>query len=285
VIVDEEDLLPDSEDTLQDRLTKAESLYDERPPITDIMFNDRGTQLLYFYQACTIHKMYQNVHDAISSSQSSQLWFNSSRVQFSDALVLPFSIGIPFFGTHRTYDVPPDRQMCQWRYLSFGIATHRKENWTVACLLRSESHCRASHCGHVLNRERGRRLNNWTVVARLWGYRNPTNSLGCIVAVSGSGTRIAVANWNVVYIWALNPSALIEDNRDGFYPVSWTSAGSGTIELRPVVFRLDAVCFKMWFADRENELLALTDRGLVYWDLDPRGTGRTVARPLLLNRP
>lgn len=170
--------------------------------------------------------------------------------------------------------------MCRWRYLSFGTATHLEENWTVACLLKSEAHCQARNCGHVLNRARGRRLNVWTVVARLWGYKKPTNSLGCIIATTESGNRIAVANWNMLYVWALDPHELIDENISHFYPEMWRSGNSKVVELRPIVLHLEAVCFKLNFTDKENELVALTDRGLMVWDLGPQGTGARMTRNL-----
>lgn len=202
-------------------------------------------------------------------------------VQFSDTLSLLFSIAIPFFGTHARRN-ENNTEMCHWQYLSFGVATHRKENWTVACLLKSEARCQAQNCGHVLNLDRGRRFSQWTIVARLWGFQNPTNSLGCKIAASDRGTRLAVANWNVIYVWALEPDALIEENANGFYPSYFRSTSSGMIELRPIVLPLDAVCFKLGFTHQEDELIAITDRGVMYWDLGPLGKGQRITQRLTL---
>ena len=97
--------------------------------------------------------------------------------------------------------------------------------------------------------------------------------------MSPGGTRIAMSNWNVIYIWALEPSSLIEDNADGFYPPTLESASSGMIELQPAILPLEAVCFKLRFLDKEDELLAFTDRGVVHWDLGPLARGeREVTR-------
>lgn len=249
---------------------------DEKGPVIDLAFNDRFSQLLYYYRAQSIYGSFQRINIFSSSVFRPKLHENSCAVQFSESLSLMFSIAIPFFGKHETrHAVNP--QTCRWQYLSFGIATHREENWTVACLLKSEALCRARNCGHVLNLERGRRFLDWTVVGRLWGFQDSTNSLGCIVAASNHGTRLAVANWNTIYIWALEPNALIERNASGFYPPCSQSASSGMIELRPVTLQLGAVCFKLRFTDKEDELLALTDRGVVYWNFGPLGKGeRTV---------
>ncbi|KAF4217118.1 hypothetical protein CNMCM8980_006418 [Aspergillus fumigatiaffinis] len=257
------------------------SPYDNGPAI-DISFNDRSSQLLYYHRAQTLYGSFQRIQSINSHplvDPQPTLYQNACMVQFSDTLSLLFSIAIPFFGTHARRN-EDNIEMCHWRYLAFGIATHRKENWTVACLLKSEARCQAQNCGHILNLDRGRRFSQWTIVARLWGFQNPTNSLGCKIAASDRGTRLAVANWNVIYVWALEPNALIEENANGFYPTSFRSTSSGVIELRPIVLPLDAVCFKLGFTHQEDELIAITDRGLMYWDLGPLGKGQRITQRL-----
>ncbi|KAL6231775.1 hypothetical protein BDW75DRAFT_219331 [Aspergillus navahoensis] len=232
------------------------------PMVRDMVFNDRSSQLLYYYQARTLYASFQK----LGSSEFPVLYENSTSVQFTNGLSLLFSIGVPFFGTHETRDVE-GLAVCRWIYLSLGIATHRKENWTVACLLRSEASCRASNCRHILNLDRGRRLRDWGVVARLYGFRDSKDTLGSKVATSPKGTRIAVTNWNVLYIWALEPGALINMDPENYYHPSWRSSSTGQIELRPIVLRLDAVCFQLRFTEKEDELVAITDRGIMLWNL------------------
>jgi hypothetical protein len=265
----------------RDRQEGLSSPYDNGPAI-DISFNDRSSQLLYYHRAQTLYGSFQRIQSINSHplvDPQPTLYQNACMVQFSDTLSLLFSIAIPFFGTHARRN-EDNIEMCHWRYLAFGIATHRKENWTVACLLKSEARCQAQNCGHILNLDRGRRFSQWTIVARLWGFQNPTNSLGCKIAASDRGTRLAVANWNVIYVWALEPNALIEENANGFYPTSFRSTSSGVIELRPIVLPLDAVCFKLGFTHQEDELIAITDRGLMYWDLGPLGKGQRITQRL-----
>lgn len=280
MVVDERGLWPKREEG-QGRLALGQP-YSELGPVTRLAFNDRCSQLLYYYRGSTLYRCYQNIQtgNPLQPPGASASHLNYCRVQFSDSLALPFSVAIPFFGTHNTYRTEHNHEVCRWRYLSFGTATHIEENWTVACLLKSEAHCQARNCGHELNRERGRRLNMWTIVARLWGFQKPTNSLGCIIATAETGTRIAIANWNLIYVWALDPHELIEENPSDFYPESWRSGNPNVVELRPIVLRLEAVCFKLSFTQNENELVALTDRGLMVWDLGPRGTGARNTRIL-----
>ncbi|RAK75565.1 putative protein tyrosine phosphatase (Pyp1) [Aspergillus fijiensis CBS 313.89] len=256
---------------LQGRLARGLYPYDSSS-VVGLRFNDKSSQLLYYYRAQTLYGSFQRI-DMSSFPIQPTLYENSCPVQFTDSLSLLFSIEVPFFGTHET-QVLDGFARCQWKYLAFGLATHREEKWTVACLLTSETFCRAQNCQHVLQLERGRRLPDWSVVARLWGFQHSTNSLGCIVAASRQGTRLAVANWKTVYVWALEPRALIEENSNGFYPLASQAQDSGMIELRPIVLSLEAVCFQLHFSEEENGLIAITDRGVMCWDLGPRGGGR-----------
>ncbi|KKK14438.1 hypothetical protein P175DRAFT_0460728 [Aspergillus ochraceoroseus IBT 24754] len=244
----------------------------ERRLITDLEFNDRSMQLLYYYQSRTLYRAFQSC-----LSESPHLYRNSTPVTFTPSLSLLFSIGIPFFGTHET-ESQNGFETCRWRYLALGIATHRQENWTVACLMRSEAVCRASNCGHELNLDRGRRLTDWVIAARLWGFRDATSSLGCKVATSRDGTRIAVSNWKTIYVWALDPGSLIDLNENEYYPPSWQSSETGLIDLPPMVLHTGAVCFQLCFTREENELVAITDQGFMLWDLRASGTGNRTSQ-------
>ncbi|PYH47265.1 putative protein tyrosine phosphatase (Pyp1) [Aspergillus saccharolyticus JOP 1030-1] len=260
---------------LQSRLARGLPPYDNSS-VVGLRFNDKSSQLLYCYRGQTLYGSFQRV-DMSSFPIQPTLYENSCPVQFTDSLCLLFSIEVPFFGTHETQFLDGFAR-CQWKYLSFGLATHREEQWTVACLLKSETFCRAQNCQHVLQLERGRRLPDWTVVARLWGFQPSTNSLGCIVAASRQGTRLAVANWKTVYVWAIEPNVLIEENSNGYYPLASQAPDSSMIELRPIALTLEAVCFQLQFAQEENGLIALTDKGVMCWDLSSRGRGRRLVQ-------
>lgn len=241
-------------------------------PTVRLTFNDRGLQLLHYYRARTLYGAFQRLYmHPQEDHPQAKVRGNACTVSFSDALSLQFSIGIPFFGTHQA-GVGSDGLFCHWKYLALGIATHRVENWTVACLLVSEAYCRSHHCGHVLNLDRGRRYDDWTVVAQLGGYRESNTSHGSLAAASMPGTRIAIASWKTVSIWALHPRELIDGEGDEFYPESWTNS-DGLTELQPVVIQLDAVCSQLRFTDSEDRLVAITDRGFLTIDLRPDGRG------------
>ncbi|KAJ5143071.1 uncharacterized protein N7515_001858 [Penicillium bovifimosum] len=246
-------------------------------PVVKLTFNDRGFQLLYHYRAQNVYGDFQRIHHLPGRGQGEhrpRLNANACTVQFSPSLSLQFSIGIPFFGTHEFGD-PDHGGRCHWQYLAFGIATHRVEQWTVACLLKSETYT-GRRCTHLLNLGRGRRFDHWQIVAQLGGFRELTTSQGSRVATSRRGTRIAVANWKTLYVWALNPFELIEGNRTGYYPPSWESSTSA-IELRPVVIQLEAVCSQLRFTEKEDELVAITDHGLMYLPLGYSGNDKRLA--------
>lgn len=242
-----------------------------RGPAVRLAFNDRGHQLLYHYRAQTLYGSFQRLHAPHQSRPAKPLSENECIVPYSNSLSLRFSIGIPFFGTHKPHESLPGGT-CHWQYLAFGIATHRVEKWTVACLLKSEAFPRAQHCHHIFNLDRGRRFDNWQIMARLAGFEESTTSHGSRVAASPLGTRIAVANWKTLRVWALEPHEVIEGNTTGYYPPSWES-DSGLIELRPVVIPLDAVCSQLKFTNKEDELVAITDRGVMYLNIGPSGRG------------
>lgn len=249
-------------------------------PVIDLTFNDRLSQLLYYYRGQTLYGSFQRIDTATDSIQPT-VHRNTCLVEISDSSILNFSIAIPFFGTHQTIQ-RAQLQMCHWKYLAFGIGRHQNGNQTIACLLKSEAICRSFRCGHQLNLDRGRRFADWTVVGQLTGYRDSTNSLGCIVAASRGGTRLAVANWNVIHIWAIEPNALIEENESGFYPSIVQCPNTGIVMLEPVVLQLGAVCFKLRFTDNENELLAITDRGVMCWNLGALNKGERTSHKLNL---
>ncbi|RMJ26874.1 F-box domain protein [Aspergillus sp. HF37] len=229
--------------------------------------------LLYYFKMDTVSSMFQEINQIHFAGVEE----NDCTVRFAESLNLSFSVARPFYGAHPVCSLqgPQTRTL-----LSFGTATHRTEGWTVACVLKTETDC-PGDCAHSYPElEDGISVDNWTVAARLWGFARPTSSLGCIVATSQQGTRIAVANWKTLYVWALNPDTLADDNEDGFYPPSSYSTRTGLIELRPIVLQLHAVCFRLRFMRGDNELLAITDRGVMYWDLSPQGKGERTSHRL-----
>ncbi|CAG7917951.1 unnamed protein product [Penicillium olsonii] len=232
-------------------------------PVVKLAFNDRGFQLLCHYRAQPLYGSFRALYNTHLQGELGPSIANRCNVQFAPNLSLQFSIGIPFFATHKTGNVA-NGIPCHWQYLAFGIATHRVENWTVACLLRSEAFPR-QRCTHVHNLDRGRRFESWKIMAQLGSYQQSTTSHGSQVAASRCGTRIAVADWKTLYVWALNPTEVL-DTESTFYPPSWISS-SDTPVLPPVILQLGAVCSQLRFTEKNSELIAITDRGVMHINL------------------
>lgn len=251
--------------------------------VTSLAFNDEGSQLLYSQPGDTLYRAFQNIHQEETNRVTcSKLYFNCTRVQVSLATRRRFHISIPFYGTHST-QVLSGRSICRWTYLSFGVQTQSEGQRPLACLLKSRAVCRFHHCTHVLNLDRGRRLNDWDIVAVLQDYPASSSSLGNVVAASLDGSRLAVASWKKVFIWVIEPNVVLETGA-GYYPKSWEKLSESEdrliFNLPPVMIDIDAVCFQMKFTENRDELLLLTDRGLIAWNLDPWGKGIQATRTL-----
>lgn len=245
---------------------------ERRGPAMGLAFKDEWSQLLHYHRGQTLYSSFQKLHSlpSMGASEQPKLARNACRVRFSDSLSLQFAIDLPFFSKHEPgHELPGGR--CHWQYLAVGIATHRVEHWTVACLLKSEAF--SGRCDHQRNLDRGRRFDQWQIMARLDGYHESNTSHRSLMTTSFRGTRIAAASWKTVTVWVLNPHALVEGNESGFYPESWTSSTIGVTELPPVVIDLGAVCSQIEFTVDENVLIAMTDRGLMLLKLKSDGRG------------
>lgn len=279
-------------------------------PVTRLAFSDNGRQLLYYTSNSTLHSFYQNLTQEYDS-ETDDVYFVTSEAHrnytmaraSSLGVTLLFSLAIPFFAGHDTYRDKDrgGRELCRWRYFTFATADQLYDGIAQqpvppdllpsrACVMMAESKVDANRCGHVVNLDRGRRLRNWTVVAYLAGYEPSTTSLGGITAATEDGTRFAFANWDTLYIWSMDPSELHratqeEESDQDFYPASWREHTIGTaVVLEPVVFKLGAVCHKLTFRPGGNgdEILAVTDRGIMVLSLGPKGTAKREGKTLEL---
>jgi hypothetical protein len=117
------------------------------------------------------------------------------------------------------------------------------------------------------------------VVGRLWGYKGaPMTSLPGIVTYSSNATRIAIADWDKILIWALNGDALIDyDAGSRYYDMVWDKIfHHDHVVLKPILLKAGSVVRQMAFGRNENELVALTSKGLQIWNLGASGTGSRV---------
>lgn len=135
-----------------------------------------------------------------------------------------FSVHVdtPFFGTHTTQlDEHNQHSFCFQHHLCLGVATLNLSNGAsedevkVLCILRSQNRFYPEGCDHRVSLSRMTHIsaNNSTIAARLWGWEEtPSNFSGKnTVAVSPGGTRIAIAMWNKVLVYPLNPKILCDE--------------------------------------------------------------------------
>jgi hypothetical protein len=130
-------------------------------------------------------------------------------------------------------------------------------------------------CNHrIILSEADRKTNSWSIRARLAGYERPDTTLCGVVAYSTGSTRIADASWAHIYVWALEPSQLTGDSLSyGYYH---GARGKQSVILFPAVVFAGSVVHQMAFSAKdENELWALTSRGLVRFNTGPSCSRKT----------
>lgn len=147
--------------------------------------------------------------------------------QYASTNVISFEgftvhVDTPFYGTHTTQlDDLNQQSYCFQHHLCLGIASLNLPNHVgddevrILCVLRSQNRYYPESCDHRVNFSRMTHVsaNNSTIVARLWGWEPlHTNLSGKeTVAVSPGGTRIAIAMWNKVLVYPLNPKVLCDE--------------------------------------------------------------------------
>lgn len=158
-----------------------------------------------------------------SSSQQDPLYASTNIINYDG---FSFHVETPFFGTHAThYDDLHQQSWCFLTHLCLGVTTidvggddddDEEKKVKVLCILRSQIRAYPESCKHDVGYSRMYHVSgqNATVVARLWGWEEMHTNLSGkeTVAISAEGTRIAIAMWNKVYVYALNPRILCAEN-------------------------------------------------------------------------
>lgn len=221
-----------------------------------------------------------------------------------------FKLGLPFFAIHERPTISPIQPppgsaevVCVTKYLKLGFDV--KEYCypndiyyppQTAVIFRQYVYRVHPFCNRQcdLNTVQPADSSN-KIVARLWGFHAPqTNKLG-VITTSPKGTRIAIAGWSKIMIWALDPLELIEEvNEDSVDDEALLVTGKEYFErelndhvkdtntialIRPVTLTSDdgAVVRQMKFAEGHSEgedtLIVMTDRGMVVYNLGPQAKG------------
>ena len=161
-----------------------------------------------------------------SSSQQDPMYASTNVISYDG-----FSIHVetPFFGTHAThYDDLHQQNWCFLTHMCLGVTTvdlgddddddddDEDKKVKVLCLLRSQIRAYPESCKHDVGYSRMYHVSgqNATVVARLWGWEEMHTTLTGkeTVAISDEGTRIAIAMWDKVYVYPINPRILCAEN-------------------------------------------------------------------------
>lgn len=153
-----------------------------------------------------------------STTQYDQ-YASTNVIQFDGFSVL---VDTPFFGTHTTQlDEINQQSYCFQHHLCLGVATlnmsigANEDEVKVLCILRSHNRYYPDGCEHRVSLSRMTHVsaNNSTIVARLWGWEEMHSSFSGkdVVAVSPGGTRIAIAMWDKILVYPLNPKVLCDE--------------------------------------------------------------------------
>ena len=123
------------------------------------------------------------------------------------------------------------------------------------------------------------RSSGTAVVARLWGFSQArVTSLPGIVAYSLKGSRIAIADWDKILVWALSPEILVDDDTGTrYYDMTWDdNFENDVVVLKPILLKAGSVVRQMVFGRSENELVVLTTVGVHIWNLGPSAKGMKI---------
>lgn len=133
-----------------------------------------------------------------------------------------------------------------------------------------------SACSHIVNSDEPQDLYPYAIpLARLCFFGPPVTTMPTVMAFAEQGTRIAIAYWDKIFIWPFRPEILAGTYDDcQSYPETYDkNLKCHVVELKPIVLKAEAVVHKMTFTASENELVAITDKGLQIWNLGPSATG------------
>ena len=200
-----------------------------------------------------------------------------------------FTIGITFDGNHQHSECVSAGRNHFCYMSSFAVAVEQPY-WNhpeaiVVYLAGSVS----PWCPHQEEVGRERQDRTWMPVVHLAGWHHGVSSLGTIMVISPNGCSIATANWKVVSIWALGsmfdsarPSDVLERVvQEYFYPRN-SKTPVQLRQLYPTELHANGVIHSLRWTD-ETTLFAVTDQGIVSWNLAANCRGRrewTVIEPL-----
>ena len=252
--------------------------------ISNVQFNLHHDTLLLFEAGRFVHSWTATVPDVEDRPRQlirpSRIWIDVDKEEGFNTWKI--EIGKPFYERHTSDILDPndDNQVPQcrrsWLALGFGKPPgHDRvgDRCDSVFVMQSTVHKNSINCDHLINLDG--RTSWWKVVALLGGYRQGESTLGTVMAVSPDGTRIAAAVWGQICLWTLDPKLLVEGDLQLYFPPRDYNARKDIGRLRPTVLSrsCNVVHGMQW--TNEEVLFAITDRGLLKWDLGCMSDGTT----------
>lgn len=183
-------------------------------------------------------------------------------------------VDMPFYQDHVRNFLPPTTtfpRRCVTKFLAIAITELGEDQQVFVILMTLET--AADACHHQPMLYWNPRHEPVELIAKLDGFRRGSSSLGTVMAISPKGSRIALSDWSELRVWALNPGALHEDPLELYWPAQDICQECELVVIRPVQLPPRGVIHSMCWRD-ENELYAMTDQGLVRWDVGCRAYGK-----------
>ena len=111
----------------------------------------------------------------------------------------------------------------------------------VLCVIKATKTKSSNNCSHRPNTDVCTPIEypNVKIVARLWGWQPSKSSLAGEQNMACCGTRIAIAEWDRIFIWSLDPRALLDEANEpapviNYYSDQDSGVGSYTSVEQPV---------------------------------------------------
>ena len=240
----------------------------------DIRFVEKGQKLLLSQSGSPVHYC-QTQHGYTGNSvDESATTLNRQRlpiISHNDGSSMQLSTGMPFFGSH-AYRQPVDfdeEDHCRKSYLSLGRteASSTGDRPSQLFIVRHEEFNLPDDCDHEINLDWHGIPGSGKPTALLAGYRQDSKKSGSVLAISPDGSRISAAMWRRVYVWSINPRMLVEGNLDLYFPPQDFNARLGLGRVLPTLLPISEGVVHRLAWTSETNLFAITDQGLMSWDL------------------
>jgi hypothetical protein len=259
---------------------KPPLLAELRPPPVKIVYSEHGLNLKCYTTGFPVPSFHL---DTVTGAESVTSVIGRIHIGKCD-----FLTDSPFYGKHEISRGYLNRvHRCTSSYLALGTTVSPGilgRRLIATCILRARRTCDQHRGSRLVDFDMNLiRLPGKVVVARLWGYSQArVTSLPEIVAYSLKGSRIAIADWDKILVWALSPEVLVDDDTGTrYYDTTWDdSFENDVVVLKPILLKAGSVVRQMVFGRTENELVVLTTIGVQIWNLGPSAKGMKIMRYL-----